>query len=110
MLSYFACTEGKLCQIDEIKKGCWVYMVNPDNEEVDTVCKLTGIESEYIRAALDEEEMGRVENDDGKTLVLIDGPVALKDDNGSVTYSTFPIGIVFLQPYPDTTDPSSLWQ
>jgi len=99
MLSYFACTEGKLCQIDEIKKGCWVYMVNPDNEEVDTVCKLTGIEPEYIRAALDEEEMGRVENDDGKTLVLIDGPVALKDDNGSVTYSTFPIGIIFTADY-----------
>ncbi|MBE6688230.1 MAG: magnesium transporter CorA family protein [Ruminococcaceae bacterium] len=95
MLSYFSTTNGKLGECDEFRRGCWVYMVNPNAEEIDTVCELAKIQPEYIRAALDEEEMGRVENDDGVTLILVDGPVALKDENGSVTYSTFPIGVVF---------------
>ncbi|MBQ9940623.1 MAG: magnesium transporter CorA family protein [Clostridia bacterium] len=99
MLSFFTCTQGKLYTVEEAKKGCWIYMVNPDNEEIDSVCTLAGIEAEYIRAALDEEEMGRVENDEDKTLVVVDAPVALKDDNGSVTYSTFPIGVVFTTDY-----------
>lgn len=99
MLSYFSCTEGKLCEREQLAKGCWIYMVGPTGDEINTVCELAKIEPEYIRAALDEEEMGRAENDDGTTLILVDGPVALKNDNGSVTYSTFPIGVIFTADY-----------
>lgn len=99
MLSYFSTTDGRLSQRDELEKGCWIYMTNPTADEINTVCQLANIEPEYIRAALDEEEMGRVENDEGTTLILVDGPVALKDDNGSVTYSTLPIGVIFTPDY-----------
>lgn len=95
MLSYFYTTNNRLTECEELQKGCWIYMVSPTADEIDKVCKLANIQPEYIRAALDEEEMGRIENDDGTTLILVDGPVALKDDNGSVTYTTFPIGVIF---------------
>ncbi len=99
MLSYFIYENGRLEERNEIEKGCWVYMVNPTPEEIAQICDQAKIEPEYIRAPLDEEEMGRVENDDGTTLIIVDGPVATKNENGSVTYLTFPIGIIFTRDY-----------
>ncbi len=55
-----------------------------------------GIDRDYIRAALDEEEPSRIESDDGVTLIVVDYPVAEQDNdpNRTLLYSTTPMSII----------------
>lgn len=99
MLSYFIYQDEKICSVESPVKGCWIYMTDPTSDEIDEICRIANIQPEYIRAPLDEEEMGRVENCEGTTLILVDGPLAMTNENGSVTYSTLPIGVIFTNDY-----------
>lgn len=57
---------------------------------------ILGIDRDYVRAALDEEEPSRIEADDGVTLIVVDYPVAETDNNPDRTllYSTTPMSII----------------
>ena len=48
-----------------------------------------------MRASLDEEESSRVESEDDQTLVIVDVPVAERqDEEKTVVYSTIPMAII----------------
>ena len=47
---------GKLEKVTEIKKGCWINLENPTEEEIQRICKEVNIEQDFIRYALDYEE------------------------------------------------------
>lgn len=95
MVNYFYTTEsGKLEQTDGFRKKCWVDMVNPSDDEVDTVAERSGIPDDAIKAALDEEERARTEFDDGNFMFIVDCPVIEEGDSGDV-YTTLPLAIIY---------------
>ena len=56
---------------------------------------ILGLEQDFVRAALDEEESSRVESEDDQTLVIVDVPVAERqDEEKTVVYSTIPMAII----------------
>lgn len=88
--------QGKLVTVDEMQSGCWINMLAPSKEEIDKVCKMTGVERDFVTAALDEEERPRIESEDGYSLIIMDIPVMepVGDTPNSIVFSTMPIGII----------------
>ena len=96
MIGFYKTINGRICQIEKPEEGCWIDVVNPDENEINYLISQFSLEPDFIRAALDEEESSRIECEDGTTLVIIDAPVAKKNDD-SVIYFTLPIGILVTQ-------------
>ena len=82
----------------EYKKGNWINMVSPSDEEIKTVCENIGIQEDFIRYALDSEEKARIdiEEDDNTILFIIDTPI-IEIESGAKVYSTMAIGIIFVR-------------
>jgi magnesium transporter len=85
--------EKKLKKAKRISPDCWIDLVEPTSEEIDRVSSVTKINKDLILKMLDEEEMPRIEVDEGAILVVLDTPY-LEDDEGHFSYSTRPLGII----------------
>lgn len=73
----------------------WVQLINPDEREIEFIASKTGIFSDYLKAALDEEERSRIEKEDDCLLIVVDMPTVVMDEKKSYcTYSTIPLGII----------------
>ena len=96
MVNYYRSIEGRIREIDGLEAGCWVCVTGPDETEISAIEEDMGIERDYIRAALDEEEPSRIERDDGVTLIVVDYPVAEQDNDPDRTllYSTTPMSLI----------------
>lgn len=96
MIKYFKTgINDKVEQTEEFSKNCWIDLVNPSDNECEDISKLTGISEDMLKAALDEEESARTEFDDGNSMFIVDCPVMEESDDGSDTYTTFPLGIIY---------------
>lgn len=89
---------NKLEEIKEFKKGSWINLVNPSEQEIKKVCESTNIQEDFIRDALDFEEKARIdrEEDDGTTLFLVDVPIVEKNEENDV-YTTMPLGMIVVR-------------
>ncbi len=89
---------NKTEETKEFKKGNWINMIAPTEEEIKLVCKKLKIQEEFIRYCLDYEEKARIdtEEDDNTTLFIIDVPVIEKENNEQV-YSTMPLGMIVVR-------------
>lgn len=93
MVNCYRTVEGKITRLDNLEKNAWVNIVEPTPSELEAVQKFYGVESDFLRAALDEEESSRIEIEDTGTLIMIDIPMAYHEDQ-NVMYSTLPLGII----------------
>jgi len=94
MVKFYKTADGYISEIDEMETGCWINMIDPDSDEMEAVSEMTGIETDFLKAALDDEETSRIEQEDnGQILLIIDIPIAEKD-GGSIIYNTLPIGFI----------------
>lgn len=87
-----------LVTADQITENAWINLENPSDKEIEEVSLKTGIPTDMLKAALDEEERARIETEDGNTLIIVDSPT-LYDDEKWITYSTIPMGIVYNDNY-----------
>ena len=89
---------NKLEEIKEFKKGSWINLVNPSENEIKRVCESINIQEDFIRDALDYEEKARVdtEDDDNTILFVIDVPVIEKNEDNDI-YSTMPLGMIVVR-------------
>lgn len=89
---------NQLEKIDKIKKGCWINLVSPSDDEIIYICKELEISADYIKDSLDYEEKARIdtEEDDGTVLFVIDVPTIEKESD-SYTYSTMPLGVIIVR-------------
>lgn len=89
---------NKTTEINEIRKGCWINLVSPTENEIKKVCKNVKIEEDFIRYSLDYEEKARIdiEDEDNTILFIIDVPIIDKENNETV-YSTIPLGIIVVR-------------
>lgn len=93
VIRYYKTVDGRICEQEEWEENCWVNVVNPDEREVRFLIERFGLEPDFLRAALDEEESARIETEDDTTLIILDTPVADRQDD-NVAYSTMPVGIL----------------
>ncbi len=89
-------------QVDAPEPGCWVSVVAPDAEDRRWLQSEMGIEPEFVRASLDDEETSHIDYDDetGQVLVIVDCPFVESDrdavDDSIVQYDTHPLSLIFL--------------
>ena len=92
MLNIYKTIDGKMTKLDRVEDGCWVNLIYPSEDELNTVAATLSVEPAFLRAALDEEETSRIDTEDGQTLIIIDVPAVENDDE--MVYSTLPLGII----------------
>ena len=54
-------------ELDSLEKGCWIDIVSPSPEELHEVADATGIQMDFLSAALDDEEKSRIETEKPRT-------------------------------------------
>ena len=104
MLNYFKTVDGRITRLSAPEDGCWVSAVAPDPQEVAYLVEELGLDSGFVRSALDEEESSRIEAEEDQTLVIVDVPVV--DDSvtdsqeeKTILYTTMPIGIILAEKF-----------
>ena len=95
------CTDvetNKTEETQEFKKGNWINMVAPTEEEIKKVCSKLKIQEDFIRDSLDFEEKARidVEEDDNTILFIVDVPIIEKENNEDI-HSTMPVGMIVVR-------------
>ena len=85
-------------EIKEFKKGSWINLVNPSENEIKKVCENINIQEDFIRDALDYEEKARIdqEEDDNTILFVVDVPIIEKSDDNDI-YTTMPLGMIVVR-------------
>ena len=105
MLKFYKTEGNNIIETDVLEAGCWVSAVAPSESEISRLETELGIDRDFIRSALDEEESSRIENEDGQTLMVLDYPVAEKPeqrsekrgqsfDGDAITYYPMPMSII----------------
>ena len=109
MLKYYKTEGNTIVESEALEAGCWVSAVAPTESEISLLETELGVDRDFIRSALDEEETSRIENEEGQTLIVLDYPVAEKpepkangkkhsrgrsEDDDAITYSTTPMSII----------------
>lgn len=93
MIEIFKTVDGSLRNMTEVTEGCWIAMTNPSATELLEISEKIGVDTNSIRAPLDEEERARIEVEDNHTLILVDIPT-LEKRNDKDRYVTIPLGII----------------
>jgi len=94
MLRVFLSVNDDLTQVKDIQtKGTWISLVDPPEDELETVRKVTGVDPDFLKAPLDPEERSRIESDEGQVLIIINVPI-MQNGGSTVLYDTIPFGII----------------
>lgn len=87
---------NELVRTDVFEEGAWVNLINPTESEINYVNSALNVEIDFLKAALDEEERARIENDNGQTLIIVDVPIIEKEGNMNL-YTTIPLAIILIK-------------
>lgn len=102
MLTFYKTVGNGLEELPALEPGCWISAIAPTEAEISMLEDDLGIDRDFLRSALDEEESSRIESDEGQTLIVLDYPVAEKsvdDDEKTFSYYTLPMGIILTDSY-----------
>ncbi len=98
MLKFYKSVDNAILQTETLEPGCWVSAVAPTETEISALEEGLGIDRDFIRSALDEEETSRIESENDQTLIILDYPVAEKsDEDETISYYTMPMGIILTE-------------
>lgn len=86
----------RFSEVHEIKKGCWINMVSPTQEEIAKTCESINIDDEFMKYALDFEEKARIDIEDDITLFIIDVPIIEEDEDEQI-YTTMPLAMMVVR-------------
>ncbi|MEI4802190.1 magnesium transporter CorA family protein [Bacillus sp. NPDC077411] len=93
---YLTDRNGKLQEIEEIQKGCWINVLHPTEEEIQFLVQTLNVELDFIKDPLDDEERSRIEKEDDNALIIVDIPTVRHDEEGNSMYDTIPIGMIVM--------------
>lgn len=96
MINYYKTFNGRLSELEEYEKGCWINVYDPTLEEIKKLTTAFALEPEFITSALDEEETSHIDIDDnGSMLIVLDVPLAENDkEQEAVMYTTIPASFI----------------
>jgi len=97
MIKIFSSNAGVIEENPSIIPGCWVKVINPTPEEL-TFLETQGINKDYLKYALDEDELSRFETEANQTLMIIDLPVLPKLKKAEI-HSTIPVAFIITENY-----------
>lgn len=89
-------TTNKLEEVKEYKKGAWINLVSPSEEEIKEVCNAIDIDEEFVRYPLDFEEKARIDQEDDSVLFIIDVPI-IEENKQNKVYTTMPLGMIVVR-------------
>lgn len=96
MITYYKNTEHGLEIMDEPVQNCWINVVAPTIDEIDTLTRLS-VPKDFITYPLDVDETARIEReDDGEVLVLVRIP-SFKGLEEDIPYTTIPLGVILTE-------------
>ncbi|AQM60335.1 MULTISPECIES: magnesium transporter CorA family protein [Clostridium] len=87
-----------LKQLDNIEPGCWINIVAPSDEELILIANKTGVDLDFLKASLDDEETSRIDIENTDISIIVDIPFTEMEDN-SLTYDTYPLSIIHTSKY-----------
>ena len=96
MLSYYKTIDGSISAVQVCEPGCWINCISPEDDEINSLITNFGIEPDFFRAAMDEEESSHIDSEDGNTLVIVDMPVVERSGK-TFAYNTMPLGIILTE-------------
>ncbi len=101
MLNIYKTEGGRVVPQDQLTPGCWVNVVEPTQQEIAYLTGELGLDQDFVRSSLDEEESSRIEAEDNdQVLVIVDLPVAQREgEERSILYTTAPMGIILTPDY-----------
>lgn len=89
-------TTNKLEEVKEYKKGAWINLVSPSEEEIQEVCNAIDVDEEFVRYPLDFEEKARIDQEDDSVLFIIDVPI-IEENKQNKVYTTMPLGMIVVR-------------
>lgn len=96
MLFTYLTINDEMVAVDRFEKGCWINLIRPTEEELNLVASQTGVLMDFLRYPLDDEEIPRLEIEDGQILIIMNIPIIRPKD---VIYDTLPLGIILADEY-----------
>lgn len=85
--------ETGITRIDTPVDGCWINLIDPTTDEIDSI-KALNVPSDFLTYALDLDERPRTEKeDDGTTLIMLSIPF-FQGEKLDVPFTTIPLGII----------------
>ena len=94
MINFYKSAGSSIREVEESEDGAWINLINPTEEEIYMASRFAEAELVFIKAALDDEETSRIETEEEQTLIIVDVPMAEKEEDGTVVFSTLPLGVV----------------
>lgn len=86
---------GEFNQIKDIRKGCWIDLIKPNEEDIKLLTDSLGVDTSFISYILDDEEQPRidVDSDHGIKMIFVDVPIKEKKH----VISTIPLAILVIK-------------
>ena len=95
MVRYYRTVDKRLLEEARAYTDSWICMIAPTEEEIELVAEENGVDVSDLKAALDDEERSRVENEDDYVMILVDIPT-LEESEEKNWYVTIPMSIIVL--------------
>ncbi len=97
MIRVYTTINDQLQETTEIRttKNPWFHLENPTSFEIDQIMAVTGVHSDFLRAALDEEEQPRLDFEEGQGLIIINVPLK----RNGLRFDTIPLAIIVTETF-----------
>jgi magnesium transporter len=93
MIQYFKTINGRLVQIEQVEKDCWVNVIAPSSQEIEFLSQKLLIGPDLIIDPLDADESPRVEQHKNCMLIVCRIPLEMGFEE-DLPYLTLPLGII----------------
>ena len=77
----------------------WISVVDPTAQERKMLIDDYGLDSDFLKSSLDEEESSRVEQEENQTLIIVDTAVSEVQKDDTLVFYTMPLGIIITDHY-----------
>lgn len=94
MINYYKTARGRLQQIEQVEKDCWVNVIEPSSSEIEFLSQKLLVDADLIIDPLDADESPRVEHHKNCMLIVCRIPLELGNEE-ELPYKTLPLGIIF---------------
>ena len=98
MITFYKTFDMILTKLEHAEPGCWISVVEPTPAEIQLLIEEYGLDRDFLRSSLDEEESSRVEREENQTLIIVDTAVSEKK-NDTFLFYTVPLGIIITEQY-----------
>ena len=99
MIRFYQTQDNCVREVESAVPGCWISVIDPTAQEVQTLIETYGLDSGFVRSSLDEEESSRIEREDDQTLIIVDTAVSEIQTEDTILFFTVPLGIIITEDY-----------